>query len=716
MVTPLLFAPMLAQAVLPLAPIQSLAENPCAITQVQQTRRSPERKITAWDQATMANIGRTDPYDTPSPFGISPDGKQIAFMVQTANPGVNAMCQQLMVMPLDGSGNPRELTQGGEFIRPLFRLRSFPAVRAGWAQVITPKWSPDGRQIAFLRQVDDDVEVWGVNTSGTAPAYKLTDLPDEVEDFAWADDGKAIVTATRPGIRIETESIEHEARDGFVYDERFVPEFAARPIPRGPFTVHYTRVEIASGLNAAASAGDTAMLDPEERGSGRPTGVRAYAVAATGARAWAAGKDPENVFSPTKLVVDGPTGSKIECRDGLCEGVQHLWWTSNGRGLIALRRSDWTSGTTSLVAWRAGDSRPHELLVTTDALVGCQMSADELICAREGALQPRRLVAIEPVTGAQRVIYDPNPQFGHLQLGAVTRLQFRNAFEVDSFADLVLPPGHKPGEKHPLVVVQYVSQGFLRGGTGDEVPVQVLAAKGFAVLSFQRPQIPAAFLRARSTDEYTRQAFKDWTDRRSVQSSLEKAIALAVATGSVDRSRMGISGFSDGTSTTQWALIHSELFKVAAMGTCCEDMYSYLLQGGVEFEGFMRANGYRLLDEGAPDWWTPLSLIRNVDRIKAPILIQTGDSEYTTGLDTAAVFRRRGKPYELIVLEGEGHFKWQPAHRLAMYERYVEWFEFWLMHRKNCLPEKNAQYERWQAMRGAPAVGDLTCDIASSAP
>ena len=82
----------------------------------------------------------------------------------------------------------------------------------------------------------------------------------------------------------------------------------------------------------------------------------------------------------------------------------------------------------------------------------------------------------------------------------------------------------------------------------------------------------------------------------------------------------------------------------------------------------------------------------------------------------AAVFRRRGKPYELIVLENEGHFKWQPAHRLAMYERYVEWFEFWLMHRKNCLPEKNAQYERWQAMRGAPAVGDLTCDIASSAP
>ncbi|RYG77863.1 MAG: Atxe2 family lasso peptide isopeptidase, partial [Alphaproteobacteria bacterium] len=362
------------------------------------------------------------------------------------------------------------------------------------------------------------------------------------------------------------------------------------------------------------------------------------------------------------------------------------------------------------------DRRARQGFVTQDALVGCQMIADELICLREGAAQPRRLVAITPKSGEQRVIHDPNPQFAGLRLGAVQRLRFKNAFGVESYADLVLPPGHKQGDKHPLVVVQYVSQGFLRGGTDDEVPVQVLAAKGFAVLSFQRPELPARALGAKTAAEYEKASRKDWIDRRSVQSSLEMSVALAVATGTVDRDRMGISGFSDGTSTTQWALINSSLFKVAAMGACCEDMYAYILQAGIEFEELTRSLGYHLLDDGAEEWWAPLSLISNVDRIDAPILVQTGDSEYTIGLDTAAVFRRRGKPYELIVLEDEGHFKWQPAHRLAIYERSVEWFEFWLMHRMSCSAGKSAQYARWKAMRGAPASIELKCDFESSGP
>jgi dipeptidyl aminopeptidase/acylaminoacyl peptidase len=610
-------------------------------------------------------------------------------------------------MPLAGTEPPRELARGGEFIRPLFRLRSFPAMRAGWAQVITPKWSPDGRRIAFLRQVAGDVEVWAVDAVGAEEPRRLTDLPDEVEDFAWSADGAAIVTTTRPGLRTQTEAIDREARQGFVYDERFAPQFASRPIPRGPMELHYTHVDIATRLGSTASTSEAALLDAAAA-PGHPAGMRAYAKAANGTTAWAVAKDTQDAFSPSELVVERRDGTRTTCSVRLCEGAQHMWWSSDGRDLFALRRGDWTHGTTSLLRWHLGEALPREVLTTEDALVGCQMAGDELVCAREGSVQPRRLVALSPKNGVERVIHDPNPQFARLKLGHVTRLRFRNAFGVDSFADLVLPPSHKPGEKHPLVVVQYVSQGFLRGGTGDEVPIQVLAAKGIAVLSFQRPNLPASMLGARTTDAYTANAGKDWIDRRNVQSSLERAVELAVATGSVDPHRMGISGFSDGTSTTQWALVNSSLFKVAAMGVCCEDMYAYLVQAGIEFEGLMRTKGYRLLEPGAQEWWAPISLIQNVDRIDAPILVQTGDSEYTTGLDTAAAFRRRGKPYELIVLEEEGHFKWQPAHRLAIYNRYVEWFEFWLMHRMNCSPERSAQYARWKAMRGAP--GDLACE------
>jgi len=143
----------------------------------------------------------------------------------------------------------------------------------------------------------------------------------------------------------------------------------------------------------------------------------------------------------------------------------------------------------------------------------------------------------------------------------VQRLRFRNAYGTESFADLVLPPDHRPGQQHPLVVVQYTSDGFLRGGTGDEVPIHPLANRGFAVLSFDRPTFSAAALTATSEEELVRANRADWIDRRRVQSSLEIALELAIETGAVDAGRMGISGFSDGGSTVQWALINSDLSK-----------------------------------------------------------------------------------------------------------------------------------------------------------
>lgn len=703
--------PLLAQAVLPLTLPALPPGDPCAPPGRGQSIQ--HEKITALDLATLANIGRTDPYDSESPFGVSPDGKWIAFLIQRGNPHVNAFCQRLVVMPLDGSETPRELTRGGEFIRPLFRLRSFPAVRAGWAKVITPRWSADGQRIAFLRRAAGSTQVWVVNVTGDDEAHKVTDLPDDVEDFAWSAQGDAIVAATLPGLRLQTEAINREARRGFLYDERFIPEFAPRPIPRGALERHFTRVDLETGLDSEADAADRDALEPAQ--DAKPAQARAFAAGPGGASAWVISKDPDNIIARSALVMRTAHGTHM-CNARLCEGVQRLWWSADGKALYALHRTGWADSQTGLLEWKSGESAPREVFTTEDALIGCTLKERQLLCAREGARQPRRLVAIEPDTGHQRVVYDPNPHFASLHPAQVQRFRFSNAFGVESFADLVLPADARPGEKHPLVVVQYGSQGFLRGGTGDEVPVQVLAAKGFAVLSFERPSLPPEVLRAKTDNGYAKAARKNWIDRRSVQSSLEIAIAMAIKTGQIDPARMGISGFSDGTSTVQWALIHSHLFKVAALGACCEDMHSYPLQAGPEFEAYLRGAGYRIMDQQAERWWRPLSLSLNVAKISAPILVQTGDSEYTTGLDTAATFRDAGKPFELIVLENEGHFKWQPAHRLAIYERFVDWFSFWLMGRVNCSPDKASQYTRWKAMKGAPSTEALTCERPSPAP
>jgi hypothetical protein len=124
--------------------------------------------------------------------------------------------------------------------------------------------------------------------------------------------------------------------------------------------------------------------------------------------------------------------------------------------------------------------------------------------------------------------------------------------------------------------------------------------------------------------------------------------------------------------------------------------------------------GYPAVDADEDTFWPELSLTRNIDHIDAPILVQAGGNEYQTALYTAQAFRDRHKAFDFYIMPGEPHIKWQPAHRLAMYERNTDWFAFWLLHQRNCSAAKAAQYQEWLAMRNAPAEKDLVCWQATS--
>lgn len=708
----LIFAALFARTIVPTAELPPTDIDPCARFEQGSTVSERRRALRIDDLVELVDIGVSNPHDSDSPFGASPDGKSIAFLERRANAKENRYCLRLVVKPVDGTGSAKELDRGGDFIRRDAQFFGFSSLMTGGAKVIRPRWSPDGSRIAFIKRVGLTSQVWLVVADGSKAAYRATGMPDDVDDFAWLHDGKALLTVSRPGIRRQAEAIAHEARGGFLFDDRFSPDKADRPIPRGSVAAEYHVTDLSSGEVRSASKDEIEVLRPDialAKGQDRP----GFTLAPNGGAAWREAVHPRRLISPAQPVIALADGRQMKCTDPYCAGVRELWWSGDGTHLYMRQRTGWGSSETALLSWKMGEAKPKQVLVTDDVLVGCQLVRVLLICAREGTAQTRRLVAIDPQTGHETVIHDPNPTFAHIALGKVERLRFRNAFGVESWADLVLPPQHKADEKHPLVVVQYFSEGFLRGGTGDEFPIQLLAAKGFAVLSFARPDLEP---KGETEDELMAAFETDWLDRRSVQSSLEVSIDLAIATGAIDRNRMGISGFSDGTATAQWALINSPLFKAASMGSCCEDMYAFPLAAGPYFTRWTRKAGRRYFEPGTEEQWKPLSLVLNIDRIDTPILVQTGDSEYEIGLDVAEVYRRREKAFELYVLEGEPHVKYQPAHRKAIYARSTEWFQFWLKREMNCDPAKSAQYERWKAMPGAPPASDLQCEASLTQP
>src|SRR5271156_6861322 len=81
--------------------------------------------------------------------GLSPDGKTVAFTVQTVDLAQNTKPKQIYTVPLNG-GLPRQITtQGTDNERP--------------------EWSPDSKQIVFVSNSGGSSQIWIVNADGSSP-------------------------------------------------------------------------------------------------------------------------------------------------------------------------------------------------------------------------------------------------------------------------------------------------------------------------------------------------------------------------------------------------------------------------------------------------------------------------------------------------------------------------------------------------------------------
>ncbi|MBT2246894.1 prolyl oligopeptidase family serine peptidase [Sphingobium sp. BHU LFT2] len=115
------------------------------------------------------------------------------------------------------------------------------------------------------------------------------------------------------------------------------------------------------------------------------------------------------------------------------------------------------------------------------------------------------------------------------------------------------------------------------------------------------------------------------------------------------------------------------------MSSCCETPSSVATVTGPVFGRHLAEIGFPTLKAPNADFWRPYALSVNAARIDTPILMQLADSEYLYALETIHALEGEGKPVEAYIFPDERHIKWQPAHRLAIYERNLAWFERWLM-------------------------------------
>jgi dipeptidyl aminopeptidase/acylaminoacyl peptidase len=386
-----------------------------------------------------------------------------------------------------------------------------------------------------------------------------------------------------------------------------------------------------------------------------------------------------------------------------------------GREVLALR---WLGIDEIQIDSRKGDDTEHARFRNDGAEWQRQVEGEESrenaappvrIEVRQDLDKPPRLYAVElrgpEASRREEMILDPNP--GLLETVALGRSEIVSGKldGEDSWQGLLFyPVGYRPGQRYPLLIQSIyggnIQSKFTLYGLGNlgptliaPYPGRILAARDIAVLVLDVQM--GAKVGGTAEGETRKNAF----------------IAAAehlVAEGIADRAKIGLAGFSRNGWYTEYTLTHSDFPFAAAIAA---DNWDPSYAPTVWLDSYAHAgavNGAEPFGEGLKAWLEKAPGF-NADRVRVPLLKIEQSTGGLFGVMTQwemfGRLRYLKKPVEFYVMplaaEHGAHNTQNPRQIMAVQQRAVDWFEFWLHGREDQNPQKAGQYARWRELREA---------------
>jgi dienelactone hydrolase len=324
---------------------------------------------------------------------------------------------------------------------------------------------------------------------------------------------------------------------------------------------------------------------------------------------------------------------------------------------------------------------------------------------RQDENTPPRLFAVDGRSGAERMIFDPNPGLtSRFALGHVERLLWEAPDGRRWSGMLYHPVGEQAGHRYPLVIQTHGHAGigeFSLNGKGGSHPAlgvgisvyaaQPLAGRGMFVLQMEDQSIPGGP-----------------AELVAYREAYESAIAELDRRGLIDTHRVGISGFSRTGWHALFALTHSNFEFAAALVSDNHD--------GSYFQGTM-SPGSMQYELGALPFgaglvsWLERSPGFSVERVRTPLRLQMESPDNAPALLNAweifSRLRHLGRPVEYNILPNAlhgSHALQNPAQALASQQGAVEWFDYWLNGVEPAgagAAERRAEFARLRDLRDA---------------
>jgi dipeptidyl aminopeptidase/acylaminoacyl peptidase len=630
---------------------------------------------------------------------ISPDGSKIAYVRRSGDIMTDRMRASIWLVD----------ARSGEQV-PL---------AAGPGSHSQPRWSPDGKRLAYISTAEGGAAQLFVRWTGSGEAVRITGLPDTPSSIAWSPDGREIAyTMFVPGdglrlgalppkpegaqwappLEIHSDITYRTDEEGYlkpgfshvflvaadggaprqlsygsVHDNgplSWTPDgrtllFSSNRSPnwaREGFNTEVYALDVASGAITALTSRNGPDNEPVISPDGRLIAYTGY-------------DDKERGYENNRLYVMDRNGGAARVLTGaLDRNVDSPRWAADGRSIYVAYEDQGLrkvarvglDGTVRTVAEGLSSSsldRPY----TGGSY---SVARDGSVAITSGSAQRPPDVALVR-NGAKRTFTRLNAELlDGKRLGEVRHLTATSFDNRPIDAWLTLPPNRAEGQRVPLILEIHGGP-FAAYGPHFSTDNQLYAAAGYAVLSVN-PRGSTSYGEEFANLIHHAYPGRDYDD-------LIAAVDAAVAGGYADPDELFVTGGSGGGVLTAWIVGKTDRFKAAATQKPVIDWTSFALTAdGPAFFSRYWFGKYPWEDHEA--FWTrsPLSLVGNV---KTPTLVVVGSEDYRTPVSEAEQYytalQLRGVPTALVKVPGASHggIAARPSQAAAKAAAILAWFD-----------------------------------------